>query len=175
MAQVDLNQVRAKLQVPANLQGPLKRIELAGKKVMYAKETHGMVMQAMQGEGAWEEKLGRGIADLMAILFQQSNRTMPPQLIVPAAILLMCDAIEFLQQSGQAPQINIGDAMEATIVMTMHKFGVKPNEIKQALQKYTHGGLINSRTNPGQQVPQGPAPSVQPGAMPPQPGAAQGV
>lgn len=176
MAQVDLNQVRAKIKVPANLQSALQRIELAGKKVMYSKETHGMVMEAMQGEGAWEEKLGRGIADLMALLFQQSNKSMPPQLIVPAAVLLMCDAIEFLQQSGQVPQIDVGAAMEATIVMTLHKFGMKPDQIKAAIDQYGKGGLINSRTNPGQQVPQGPGPAVapQPGAMP-QPGAAQGV
>lgn len=160
MAQVDLNEVRAKIKVPSNLQSALQRIEMAGKKVMYSKETHQMVMESLQGEGSWEEKIGRGIADLMALLYQQSNKTMPPQLIVPAAILLMCDAIDFLQQSGQAPNLDIGAAMEATVVMTLHKFGMTPDKIQEAVQQLNSGGMINSRSAPGQQVPRGDAPQM---------------
>lgn len=164
---VDLNKVRAGIKVPNHLQVPLQKIELAGKKVMYSKDTHQLVMQAMSGDKPWEEKIATGIADLMAILYKQSNNSMPPQLIVPAAILLMCDAIEFMQQSGQAPQLDIGTTMEGTIVMTLTKFGVKPDQIKGALEKYAKGGMINAATN-GR--PTGAQQQAQP-----QPGAAPGV
>lgn len=160
-----IQQIKSKLQVPQQMQQALQKIEMAGKKVMYSQETHGLVMQAMQGDGPWEMKIGKGIADLMSILFQQSNKTMPPQLIVPAAITLCCDAVEFLLDANQiGPDFNLGDALEAAVTQTLEKFGVKPEQIQPMLEKLAKGGMINSA---GQVNTAGPAPGMTP-QQPPQ-------
>ena len=160
-----IQQIKSKLQVPKQMQQALQRIEMAGKKVMYSQETHGLVMQAMQGDGPWEMKIGKGIADLMSILYQQSNKTMPPQLIVPAALTLCCDAVEFLLDANQiGPDFNLGDALEAAVTQTLEKFGVKPEQIQPMLEKLAKGGMINSA---GQVNTAGPAPGMAP-QQPPQ-------
>lgn len=161
-----IEEVRQKVKVPPNMQPALEKIEMAGKKVMYSKETHQLVMQAIQGPGPLDARLGKAIADLMAILYQQSNKTMPPQLILPAAVLLFCDALLFLMQANQIDdQFDVGAALETAVTMTLQKFGIKPDQVQPMIEKFTKGGMINSA---GVANAAGPAPGMAPQQPAPQ-------
>lgn len=119
-------QAKAQIKVPPELKSAYERIVLAGMKVMFDKNTHEMAMQALQGDGPIEQRLAKGISDLMTILWKQSNGSMPPQLIVPAAIELMLEAADFINESG-SEQINeqqLGEAMRLTVGATLQRFGV---------------------------------------------------
>ena len=79
------------------------------------------------------QKLGQGIASLMAMLFQESQKSIPPQLMVPAGMVLMAHAAEFLTKSGQsvAPE-EFGAAQQIMIEAILKAFGVDPAKVAAA-------------------------------------------
>lgn len=125
---------RASMEVPEDMQEPLERIVLAGKKVMFSEETADMVQEALAGDGPIEDKLSEAIAGLMGLLWQQSNQTMPPQLVVPAAMILLAEAVDFLQGAGEEiTSAQYGDAIELTISRVLELFGVDQDMLQQEL------------------------------------------
>jgi hypothetical protein len=74
----------------------------------------------------------------MLILFKESNQTMPPQVIVPAGLELMMQAVEFMQKTGMAKVTNkdIGDAMQIFLETVFEKFGGQPGQLEQMLNSY---------------------------------------
>jgi hypothetical protein len=158
-----LNQVRAQVKIPQQLTDAAKRIMQAGRKVMFSKETRSMVMESLSKDAPIEERVGGAISDLMMVLWYKSNQSMPPQLIAPCATLLACDAIEFLIEAGE--NMDAGNVLEASITMTLHRFGVNPENMKQ----YISG--IN-KDNVGQMLAM--PPKRQQPQAPQQPGMIQG-
>jgi hypothetical protein len=158
-----LNQVRAQVKIPSALSDAAKRIMQAGHKVMFSKETRKMVMDSLSKDAPIEQRVGGAISDLMMVLWYKSNQSMPPQLIAPCATLLTCDAIEFLQEAGE--QFDSGNVLEASITMTMQRFGVSPDN----LEKYL-GGI--TKDNVGQMIAM--PPKRQQPQAPQQPGMIQG-
>jgi hypothetical protein len=129
-------QVKAQIQVPPELREAYERIVLAGMKVMFSEETNRMAMQSLQGEGPIEQRLAKGICDLMALLWQQSNQSMPPQLIIPAAIELLTEAADFIDEAGAetiSPQ-QLGEALRLMIGQVLERFGATEQNVQAALQ-----------------------------------------
>jgi hypothetical protein len=126
-------QVGAKIEVPPEMQEAYERIILAGMKVMYSEETGRMAMDSLQGEGPIEQRLAKGICDLMVLLWQESNQSMPPQLIIPAAVELLSDAADFMNESGmeQVDMPQLGEAMRLMVGMILERFGVTPESVQQ--------------------------------------------
>jgi hypothetical protein len=151
-------QVRAKIEVPPELREAYERIILAGMKVMYSEETNQMAMEALQGDGPVEQRLAQGIRDLMVILWQESNQSLPPQLILPAAVELLSDAADFLNQSGadRVDMAQLGEAMRLMIGMILETFGVTPENVRAGAEQQW-GGRPGAGQAPagGQPAPQG--------------------
>jgi hypothetical protein len=126
-------QVKAQIKVPPELREPYERIVLAGMKVMFSEETNEMAMQSLQGEGPIEQRLAKGICDLMVLLWQESNQSMPPQLIIPAAVELLAEAADFLVEAGveQIEPQQIGEAMRLMIGMILQRFNVTPETMQK--------------------------------------------
>lgn len=135
MDQSQLNEIRAKVNIPNQLANAAKRIVQAGRKVMFSKESRKLVMDALSGDAPIENRIGKAVGDLMALLWFQSNKSMPPQLIAPCATLLAIDAIEFMTEAGE--QFDAGTALEVSVVMTMDRFGVKADTVEQHLKGIT--------------------------------------
>ena len=128
-----INEIRSQVKIPNQLMDAASRIVKAGQKVMFSKETRKMVMDALQGDAPVEQRIGKAISDLMVLLWMQSNKSMPPQLVMPCAVLLTCDAVEFMMEAGE--QVDVGQAMEIAVTMTLERFGVKPDQLESELQK----------------------------------------
>jgi len=109
---------------------PLMRIVAAGKKILYSKQTHPMMVEAMQGEGPTEKKLADGIIGLIGLLWGESKGSLPPQLIIPAAMVLMADAADFMRQAGEevTPE-QFGMANELLIDGLLKQGGVDPEKL----------------------------------------------
>ena len=132
--------VREKLDLPPDLKEAYERVVLAGMKVMFDESTHEMSLKAMQGDGPIEERLATAIAGLMGALVEQSNKTMPPQIIIPAGIELLVAAGDFIKQSGAEPIENaqIGEAIALFIQLVLEQSGaVDPAKMQEMFQ----GGL----------------------------------
>ena len=93
----------------------------------------------MQGEGPVSERLGIGIAGLLATLFKESNKTMPPAVIIPAGVYLLAQAADFLKQS-QIENIDdkaIGDAMQIFVETTIKMFGGDTDKVYSILNGFS--------------------------------------
>lgn len=129
--------------MPKEFQEAFARVVKAGMKVIFSEETHEDVIQLLsKSEGDVGEMLGGQIANLMAMLYQKSNNTIPGEVIVPAGTYLLAQAAEFLEtvtEEEMAPEI-IAQAMQTMIDSLMRGFGVDPQKFsqisEQALSQY---------------------------------------
>jgi hypothetical protein len=80
-------------------------------------------------------KLGEGIARVIVFLFNESNGTMPQEVIVPAGILLVLKAAEFINKSnlGKVSDEEIGTAVEVMIDSLFEQFGEDRSQLDAAL------------------------------------------
>lgn len=137
--------------LPPEMQEPFERVVLAGMKVMYSKDMQQDVQQIMGREGPIWKKLAEGVANLMTILDRQSGKGLPQEVIIPAAIELVNEYGDFLNQQGKTP-VSPEDLQEASVyvaVVTAKLFGASDQDIQQAFA--------------GQQGQQGAEPTGEPG------------
>lgn len=130
--------VKNGIQIPPDMQEAYDRVVVAGMKLMFSKETHRIMLKEMQKEGPLSQRLGRGVAGLMLIMVKESNSTMPPQIIIPAGVELLMQAVDFMKKTDMANPTNeeIGQAMQIMITTILEKFGVDPAKFEQMLNQF---------------------------------------
>ena len=131
--------IKENTKMPPELQNAYERVVLAGMKIMFSEKTNQLVMKQMQGEGPVSERLGIGIAGLLATLFKESNKTMPPAVIIPAGVYLLAQAADFLKQS-QIENIDdkaIGGAMQIFVETTIKMFGGDTDKVYSILNGFS--------------------------------------
>lgn len=130
--------VSENIQVPPELQEAYERVVIAGMKVMFSEQTHRILLKELQREAPIAERLAYSASGAVLILFAESNQTMPPQVVIPAAVELLMQAVDFVRKSGFAKVTNkdVGDAMELTITTILEKFGGTPDKIEQMLNQF---------------------------------------
>ena len=67
------------------------RVVNAGLTMMYAPQTRDMVLTQLKSPGDPAKVVGEGAAKLMLLLMSKSKGTMPPQAMIPAATVLLCE------------------------------------------------------------------------------------
>jgi len=119
------------------------RVVIAGMKVMFSKESHRAMLQEIQRPGPLGERLGKGVAGLLLMLFKESNGTMPPAVMIPAGVKLLMEAVDFLRKSGLEKPTNadIGDGIQIMMSTVLEKFGVAPDKLEQLLNQYSNENI----------------------------------
>lgn len=128
--------VRSQMNIPDDLREAYERLVVAGSKVMFAPQTREMALKQMQsGQGDVAERLGNGIVALIAMLYQRSNKTLPPQILIPAGVDLLVQAADFLRQSGdeQITDKDIARAMEVFVTSLLQQSGADPAKLLNQL------------------------------------------
>jgi hypothetical protein len=124
--------IKAQMHLDPKQAQQLDRIVLAGRKVMYSPESHKLMLKELEGPGTIAQKIGQGVAGLMALLWQESKQSIPPQLLIPAGMVLVADAAQFLKEAGQdVTDQDIGQAMEAMMSALFHAGGVDPEKLAE--------------------------------------------
>lgn len=146
-------QVRKDMKLPPELQNAYERVVVAGMKMMFSKETSKYMLQQLESPGSMAEKLGNGVAELMIALFMQSNKTMPPQVIIPAGTELVVQAADFIKKSGLAEVTNrdIGDGVQIMMSQVFRQFGIDPDQLFQKIGQFDPSQIEQM----AQQMPQG--------------------
>ena len=136
--EISPEQVRKDMKLPPELQNAYERVVVAGMKMMFSKETNKYMLKQLEGPGSMAEKLGNGIAELMLALFMQSNKTMPPQVIVPAGTELLVQAADFIRKGGIAKVTNrdIGDGIQIMMAKVFRAFGIDPDKLFQKIGQF---------------------------------------
>jgi hypothetical protein len=128
-------QAREQMQLPDEMKDAYVRVVEAGMKVMFDPSMRESTLEFMEGPGEPAEKLGEGVAAVMATLFNESNGTMPPQIIVPAGIELLLHAADVAKRGGmEITQDTIGEAMGTMVEAIFRQFGTSLEEAGGMLQ-----------------------------------------
>lgn len=136
---------------PPQMKAVVDKLLALGKKIMYAPTTRHLLVYQMKGPGTDFEKIGAGVAKLMGLLTTQTKGTIPPQAMIPAGILLMCEALDFLEQAGRI-QVNndtLAQAMQETSSSLMQLLGVSPEKLQHMVTAAQKAGPAAKATAPG--------------------------
>lgn len=132
---VDIDKILADVdeKMPKEFLGIYKKTVLAGMRIMFGKDSHKMMREQLDKQQPAPRKIAEGVVALFYILYQKSNQTLPPQIVVPVVFALTLKAFEFMQQSGDpdATLDVLGDAVEQSTKYVMQKFGVDPAKVEQ--------------------------------------------
>jgi hypothetical protein len=154
--QITSQSVRSKMKLPPPMQGPYARIVMAGQKIMFSQQMTPQITALMKGQGTLGQKIGNGVTALLAILIDQSNHTLPPQLLIPAGVELCTDFADLLRGSGvQVADNDTSEGIETMVAAVMQKLGVTPQK------------LLAAKSGAAQQPPTpGPTPAPAPAQQP---------
>jgi hypothetical protein len=152
----------AELAKMAQAMGPeredaFKRVVLAGKKILYGKETQGMVQEFMATDAPIEEKLGTGIANVLVMMDNQAQGNIPKDVMIPAGTVLLFDAADYLRQSGEKISAQqLASAYEHMFYGVFAGYGSSPEQTDAALDDFaaSRGGQQQSgqEAMPGAEV-----------------------
>lgn len=151
---------------PPELREPIERIVTAGKRLMYDPETHELMLQQLQDMkgGNEADSLAQGIAALMTLIKNESKGPFPLPALVPAAVILLCEAVDFLAEAGRLEPSKelVGQAVEELTGYLMKKMQIGPEQIAAARQAGQKGGPApepaappNAPPGPAGQAPRG--------------------
>lgn len=127
---------QAVLQKKPQLQPVIEKIVEQGQRVMYDPKTRGMMSKQL-ANGADPEAIGEGVAKLMGILYTESRKTMPMEASVPAATILLCEALQFLEDAGVVKVDNnmLAQCMKAMSSALLQLFGVSEQRLQSMIAK----------------------------------------
>lgn len=127
---------RAQMKLPDDLRQVYERVVDGGLKLMFSEQTREQTLQFMQGEGDPAEKMGEGVAAVMATLFKQSNNTMPPQVIIPAGVELLLHAVDVVKKSGgEWSQDDTAESMANMVEAIFRQFGTSLDQVGGMMQQ----------------------------------------
>lgn len=134
-----LSKTRAAIlaKVDPRLQKVVLKMVNAGHQIMFSPQTRHLLQQQLQGNAQNPEAVGSGIAKLLGILFNKSKKTAPVQALIPAGMVLMCDGLDFLEESGavQVTSQFLAQCTQAAGSAILQMLGVKPEQVQQAMSQ----------------------------------------
>lgn len=108
----------------------------AGKRVMYSEQTRQMSVEQLK-QAKDPESIAAAVAKLAAILFNQSKQTLPPNVLFPATMQLMLEALSFLEEAGTitVDETVLADCTEATGSAFLQMLGTTPEKLQGMVAK----------------------------------------
>lgn len=109
------------MQAPTENTDALQRVVLAGMKVMYDQKIFQTFQQALAAQGPVPQKLAAQAVGLLKILMDKSGGTIPKNVLVPAATMLMFEMGDFMVKAGlgQPTKQDMADAVKLVIQMVL--------------------------------------------------------
>lgn len=137
----------------------IKKLVAAGQKIMFAEQNQQMMVEQL-GDGSEPERIGAGVAKLIGMVFNESGKKAPMQAMIPAAVVLLCDGLDFIEEAGAAPVTPdfLAECTQAMASNVLQLFGATPEQIQGYIDKAGKGA----------------APTAQPQPAPPPAGIVQG-
>lgn len=147
--------------VPTQMREAFDRAVIAGMKIMHDEKTHDMAVKQLQREGDPADNLGEGIAKLVAILMK-TNDKVPAQVVVLAGVVLLCEAIDFIEQGGliegEVDKNFVAEATKSFISSLLQLLKIDPDKIPQIMEEATRQQPQQQPQQPQQPPQAAPAP-----------------
>lgn len=109
------------------------RVLTAGMKMMYSADNSQLMQDIiMNDEIPVANKLGEGIANLLVMMDNTGNGTIPKEVMVPVGVALMFEAADYLFEVGvEVTEDDLGAALELLIKGVFVGYGIDPAKIDQ--------------------------------------------
>lgn len=139
----------------------------AGKHILFDPSTH-QNMELIKNPASRKDPvntIANGVAGLGYVMYMQSKKQISPDVLIPALIVLMCEVMDFGEQSFglQVDNQLVAATTKELIAQIYTKLGVKPEDLQQAVEKGRQE-ILDSQNQP-QEAPQEPqAPGMLPTA-----------
>ena len=132
---VDIKPMIAAIKVPPKFQDIYNKVVLKGNAIMFSPDSHQLMLDELDKPGPMAQKLSQGVVALVYILFEKSNKTLPPQILEAVAYTLLLSAFDFLQQSGdpEATRAVLGEATHKVSVGIHNALGVSEDKFAEAM------------------------------------------
>jgi hypothetical protein len=144
--------------VPQQYQQAVQKAVTAGKMVMYDKQKGLQMFMQQMSSGITPQNIGAGVAKLIGIIFNKSQKTMPMEVAIPTASLLMCEGLQFLEDAGKV-KVDANFLAECAKEMgsaVLQVFGVGPQKLQSIISKA--GQPQAQPAQPQQAMPPAPPP-----------------
>ena len=139
----------AKMHLTPQKAQQLDRIVLAGKKAMFSEQSHSMMLDQLKAPGPISQKIGTGVAGLVGLLWQESQQSLDPSLLVPAGVILCAVVAEFLRGAGQeVSDQEVGSAIETMTHAVLSAGGVDPDKLANAGARGAQGAAPSAAPAP---------------------------
>lgn len=163
-------QDKVRQSIPPQFRVATQKLVLAGQKIMYDPKTHHLMVQALQSDNDPAHAVGMGVTQLMTMMWVQSKGSIPVPALIPAAILLTCEALDFCEQSKliKPDSDMVGNAVQIVVSYMMQKMNIKPSDIAKVAGVQGQQP-VNTQTpgSPPPVAPGAPPQGGQPPAAPP--------
>lgn len=138
--------------VPANMKDAFERTITAGLTIMYSASSNKIMKDQLSKPGDPLSNVGEGAAKLVGKLIQQSNHTMPNSIAAPAAMIFMCEGLDFLEKSGKI-EVNpdtLSQAAQDTGAYVLQVLGVSQDMLHSVVEKHGQQGATQApQSQPG--------------------------
>jgi len=145
--------------VPVKFKNSFERIIAAGLKVMYSPQTHDEMIKVLNSPNDPAINVGDGVGKMMGLLWNEGKGTLPMQAFMPAAVVLLCEGMDFAEKTGkiQVTAQTLAAATKECMSVVLQQFGITPEKMQQMMAQQQKQGASSAPTSPGAQ------PAAQPG------------
>jgi hypothetical protein len=77
----------------------IQHVVQVGKQLMFGQQTRHMLFKALAQLDP--DKIGQSFAGMAVMLYAQGGKKIPMQVLIPAATILLCEGLQFLEDSGK--------------------------------------------------------------------------
>ena len=126
-------------------QESFKRVVMLGLRAMHSKQSHDYMVSVIQQSGGSPEKIAEGVIRLLGLMINKSKNTMLGPEVAPvlfsAAQILLCEALDFMEQAGQIKVTNetVAESTKALSSYYLQLLGVSPQKLQGMLNKVSAG------------------------------------
>ena len=100
---INTKQITESIQIPPQLKAAYEKVITAGMKILFESDsTFQTMIQNLDADNGKpiDKKLSDGIIGLMVQMHKKSGGKMPGEVIIPAAMYLLMQVVEFIQKAG---------------------------------------------------------------------------
>lgn len=134
---IDLKPAYDKIDIAPQFKEAYEKTLLNGLTIMFNSKTHKMMVDQIDKPGDIAKNMADGVVALFYLIWNQTNKTIAPQIIVPVVFTWTLKAFDFLQMSNdpRATKEVLGNATDIAITTIMEKFGVKQDQIEKLVKQ----------------------------------------
>lgn len=158
--------------IPPEMKDKYLAIVVSGMQIMFSKETSALLDKTLDMQGDMVSNLSQGIAKLMVLIYNESKKGSPQgdensgmdvRMAVPAAISLLCQALDYAEHAKGVkvtPEMAAA-ATKQTMLATLKMFGISSDQISKTIQAGQQGGGAQpDQSSDPNAAPQGAAPPM---------------